>query len=170
MENQGERRVVGAHGLSAADLIELQHNQNFGSVNMIDAVNDIKITGEPRNKGIEEIAKDYQVPECEYESIYHVIMSTPKFNEGTGEREDRGEIVQKFSKEAMKLAIDKHKRASRIVILHDPSRTKPLKKADNNAPVAPNKGKELAAAKEKKRLENENAELKEKLNNLTKEK
>lgn len=176
----GQDGKVTSYGLTLSEMESLKSDQGLGAVEMINAVNAIKQTGDHKHKLIEDIAKGYQVPVVEFKQVFHVILENPLFNEGSGERVDRGPVVQKFSKAAFKLADDNGGFMAKIaIILHNPIRAVELannpqdvngdfereEKEEENAKLL-----SVEAEIKAEELANENESLKQELQKMKEEK
>lgn len=177
MNNEGgQDGKVTSYGLTLSELESLKSNQGLDAVEMVNAINAIKQTGSLKHKLIEDIANGYQVPAVEFKEVFHVILDNPLFDEGSGERIDRGPVVQKFSKAAFKLADDNGGFMAKIaVILHNPIKAVELENNTESASIseeAEENAKLLSVEAEIKaeKLANENESLKQELQKMKEEK
>lgn len=129
MKEGGQDGKVTSYGLRLSDLEALKSEQSMDSVEMIGAINSIKQTGNLQHQLIEAISLGYKVPKIEYKEVFHVILDNPLFDEGTGQRIDRGPVVQKFSKAAFRLSDENGGFMAKIaVILHNPIKASEFEK------------------------------------------
>lgn len=120
--SQGHAQLPAGYGLTHAQLESLRKLQTRGEVKLVPAV------GEDN---------DYEVPEHDFLYVYHVETQNPVYSRTTGQREDRGAVVQQYNVAAFK-HMEKNGgfRGMEVVILHNPELAQQYvaqKNAEDNA-------------------------------------
>lgn len=116
---------IQAHGLTEAQMTDLQYKQIHGEVEYVPANNAENIK-DPHFKDFEK----HQIPEHE-QHIYHVVTESRLFNQTSGEKISEP-VVKTFTKEAFKFH-DKHNgfAGQAVHILHNPELNDSSKKKEN---------------------------------------
>lgn len=167
---EGEQNARASYGITLSELSKLRVDQSMSSVEMVLAVNNIKQTGDKRHELVEKLAEGYKVAKVEFTEVFHIILDNPLFDENSGDRIDRGPVVQKFSKAAFALSEKNGGFMSKLsFILHNPFQAELLLKNPQEVKVEVKEvEKAISAAAELKaeELAIENQILKEQIEKM----
>ncbi len=141
-----EKKKYQAHGLTEAEMVDLQYDQNNNQVEMVPANN----ADEIKDKYFKQF-EDWQIPKHE-QHVYHVATEQRLFNQATGEKLSDA-VVKTFTKEAFEFQKKNHGFVGQdVLILHNPtlanneSKKKVDEDEDNDADLS---GETVATLKEK---------------------